>query len=321
MKINLSNFRPFVLLILFTLYLGLRIEAQTPVAKPAEKVISGGIVNGKAKLLPKPVYPESARIARIAGEVKIEVLIDETGKVITAKAVDGVDNAALRQASEAAALLAEFSPTRLSGKPVKVRGVITYNFVAPEKVPSMEEKVRYLTLSTFLTTTKYFANNSDDLRRSFEGEDYFADIIEDVPEFAAELREVRKFHELTPEKRIQAIDSALSAIRAKLGESDKWQLDIGAPLGDLFGPMFLLTETGADPSALKNLDETKIKEHLAKIAILSKNPPSVFPKEIANNFLAVGELSERENLMSDENFEELFRRIQALVETISPDEN
>jgi len=37
----------------------------------------------------------------------------------------------LRAAAVAAARGARFSPTKLSGQPVKVSGVITYNFVAP----------------------------------------------------------------------------------------------------------------------------------------------------------------------------------------------
>ena len=63
---------------------------------------------------------------RMAGVVVVEVVLDETGKVISASATSGP--AALRDAAVQAALRARFSPTKLSGQPVKVSGVINYKF-------------------------------------------------------------------------------------------------------------------------------------------------------------------------------------------------
>lgn len=110
-----------------------RIEVDTPppppdppVHKPAP-VQSKGVVNGLAISLPKPSYPATAKIARIGGPVNVQVLIDETGKVVSAKAVAG--NPLLMAAAVQAAFNARFSPTRLGDQPVKVSGVITYNFV------------------------------------------------------------------------------------------------------------------------------------------------------------------------------------------------
>ena len=90
------------------------------------KPISGGILNGKAINLPTPTYPEAAKRARIGGMVEVEVVIDINGKVISAKAVRGPG--LLQTSAEMAARLARFTPTLLSGQPVKVAGVITYNF-------------------------------------------------------------------------------------------------------------------------------------------------------------------------------------------------
>ena len=101
-------------------------EAIKRAPKPLLKPVSGGVLNGKAVSLPKPVYPLSAKNARASGLVTVEVVIDETGKVISAKAVDG--NTLLRQAAVQAAQGARFSPTLLSGQPVKVSGQINYNF-------------------------------------------------------------------------------------------------------------------------------------------------------------------------------------------------
>jgi TonB family protein len=105
-------------------------DAEAPAAPPVRtgplKPISGGILNGKALSLPAPTYPVMAKQARAAGIVEVEVVIDITGKVISAKAVKGP--ALLLQAAEQAAKQARFTPTLLSGQPVKITGTINYSF-------------------------------------------------------------------------------------------------------------------------------------------------------------------------------------------------
>ena len=97
-----------------------------PVMRGPLKPISGGILNGKALNLPAPAYPDAAKRMRLTGTVEVEVVIDINGKVISAKAVKGPSF--LAAAAEQAARLAKFTPTLLSGQPVKVSGIITYNF-------------------------------------------------------------------------------------------------------------------------------------------------------------------------------------------------
>ena len=97
-----------------------------PAVRAPVKPISGGVLNGKAVKLPPPVYPLHARHARVTGTVTVEVVIDVTGKVISATATGGPE--LLHKAAEQAAMQARFSPTTLSGQPVKISGVIHYNF-------------------------------------------------------------------------------------------------------------------------------------------------------------------------------------------------
>ncbi|HEV3468373.1 MAG TPA: TonB family protein [Pyrinomonadaceae bacterium] len=101
-------------------------QPARPVTRGPLKPVSGGILNGKALSLPAPSYPEVAKRSRAAGTVEVEVVIDLSGKVISAKAVKGP--MMLQNAAEEAARRAKFSPTLLSGQPVRVSGVITYNF-------------------------------------------------------------------------------------------------------------------------------------------------------------------------------------------------
>jgi protein TonB len=98
----------------------------TPAPKPRAP-ISGGVLNGKAISKPQPAYPPIAKAARASGTVTVQVTVDEEGRVISARAAGG--HPLLQQAAVAAARQARFSPTLLSGQPVKVNGVITYNFV------------------------------------------------------------------------------------------------------------------------------------------------------------------------------------------------
>ncbi|MDX6288798.1 MAG: periplasmic protein TonB, partial [Blastocatellia bacterium] len=101
-------------------------EASTELAPRAQ--ISGGVLNGKAVSLPQPEFPAIARSARASGEVTVQVTVDETGNVIAAHAVSG--HPLLQAAAVRAARQASFSATRLNGEPVKVSGVLVYNFVA-----------------------------------------------------------------------------------------------------------------------------------------------------------------------------------------------
>ncbi len=94
---------------------------------PNAKLVQGGIVNGKALRLPKPSYPHAARNERAGGPVQVQVLIGEDGDIISASAISG--HKLLRDESVETACRAKFSVTKLEGRPVKVSGVITYNFI------------------------------------------------------------------------------------------------------------------------------------------------------------------------------------------------
>ena len=112
----------------------LRVEAPvlTAVATGTELTendkIEGGVLNGKALALPQPAYPRLARAAHVSGTVMVQVLIDEQGNVSAAHAVDG--HPLLQSVCVAAAREAKFSPTLLEGEPVRVTGVIQYNFIS-----------------------------------------------------------------------------------------------------------------------------------------------------------------------------------------------
>ena len=81
---------------------------------------------GKALNLVKPEYPTLAKAVRAKGTVRVKITIDEDGNPIDALALDG--SPFLQAASVKAAKQSKFFPTLLKGKPVKVTGIIVFNF-------------------------------------------------------------------------------------------------------------------------------------------------------------------------------------------------
>jgi protein TonB len=93
---------------------------------PKKITISGGVLQGKAIKRFQPPYPPIARAARASGAVQIQVTISEDGRVIEASVISG--HPLLRDAALQAAKQWVFQPTELTGIPVKVQGVLTFNF-------------------------------------------------------------------------------------------------------------------------------------------------------------------------------------------------
>jgi len=105
------------------------VSIASSAASGGTKAVEGGVINGKAVYKPQPEYPPAARASRAQGVVRVKVTVDETGKVIEAKVFDSVPHPLLASVSADAARLARFTPTLLSGTPVRVTGTITYRFV------------------------------------------------------------------------------------------------------------------------------------------------------------------------------------------------
>jgi TonB family protein len=98
-----------------------------PESEKLEQIATGGVLNGRAISKPPPRYPPEAKQSRAQGTVVVRVVVDEKGDVSSAVAVSG--HPTLQPAGVEAARKAKFEPTTMCGKPVKVSGVITYNFV------------------------------------------------------------------------------------------------------------------------------------------------------------------------------------------------
>lgn len=122
---QMKNGKPRAAELLVTFALGA--DYSDALAERTAQLIDGGVVNGKALTLPRPEYPATARSKRVSGAASVRVIIDTQGKVVSAGVVQGHE--LLQDAAREAACRAKFAPTTLDGIPVRVKGVITYNFV------------------------------------------------------------------------------------------------------------------------------------------------------------------------------------------------
>ncbi|HYP49632.1 MAG TPA: energy transducer TonB, partial [Pyrinomonadaceae bacterium] len=192
------------------------VSAQENRALP--KTISGGVLNSKATNLVKPVYPAAAKAVNAEGAVNVQITIDENGDVSEAAAVSG--HPLLRSAAVDAAKASKFSPTLLSGQPVKVTGVVVYNFVAGD---SNHKSQIYMLLGTMLRALQT------------ENSDLESDRILSVlsKEMRAELTDERAKLSALPkdegEKR-QVMRNLTSSLKTKLSGSDAWHFELGENL-------------------------------------------------------------------------------------------
>jgi periplasmic protein TonB len=94
---------------------------------PAAPIVIGGDVK-PAQLLKSvpPVYPQMARTQRVAGSVRIDALIDATGKVTTMKVLSGP--VLLHQAAMDAVRQWKYQPAQLDGNPTSMHLTVTVQF-------------------------------------------------------------------------------------------------------------------------------------------------------------------------------------------------
>jgi TonB family protein len=129
--------------------------AETSAETPKKLNVSGGVLQGNAIKRVQPPYPPIAKAARASGPVQVQITISETGEVIEAIVISG--HPLLRDAALQAARQWLFKPTELSGAPVKVQGILTFNFTLDDEEPSQAPVSRSAASST--TKTEQLGKN------------------------------------------------------------------------------------------------------------------------------------------------------------------
>ena len=95
--------------------------SPTPRPPTPNRNLNGGVLNGMAVSLPRPIYPPMAKQIGASGEVRVQVAVDGNGNVISARAVTG--HPLLRSAAENAA-----RQSRMRSEAANSTGQIVYNF-------------------------------------------------------------------------------------------------------------------------------------------------------------------------------------------------
>jgi len=111
------------------------LEAIQQQFAPGDPPASFAILNAKALSMPRPEYPMGVLGPRASGTISVFVEVDEQGNVSRVTDVcQGPPD--LTAATMKAVRKARFSPTIVSGQPVKVAGFVQYNFVVqPNRLP------------------------------------------------------------------------------------------------------------------------------------------------------------------------------------------
>jgi TonB family protein len=302
---------------------------KTP-AKPtsAIKVVKVGetepkpnaLTSGKALSLPKPIYTEEARKLKLAGSVNVEVFIDESGNIISAKAVSGTENLSLRKAAEDAARQAKFSPTLLYGKPVKVKGTIIYNFVPKAEPKKYNEETKFLGLGVFLSLLHHSATNPVLFNDLFDFEDFKTEFPVEFGIFpesiAKDLEMMADIKKSTDKERLGTIDKVMSLIEPKMSESEQWQFRLGKDCGDLFG--LFSDAVGADGFDPNAFDESAAKLIILNIKDSIKTNPTGFSPNILQKFNAFLAESNKLDTKKPEAYIAFIDKLGSFFEMLDP---
>jgi protein TonB len=84
----------------------------------------------KPNSIPQPAYTDEAQAAAIEGKVRVQLTVDETGKVIDVKLIQGLGHG-LDEAALQAARRATFEPALRCGRPARATFTIAMRFKLP----------------------------------------------------------------------------------------------------------------------------------------------------------------------------------------------
>lgn len=102
-------------------------QTPRPSASPTQTNVNVGVMNSRAVNLPKPAYPQAAKDANASGQVTVQIAVDESGNVLSARAVSG--HPLLRASAENAARQSRFNPVKVDNQAIRANGLLVYNFI------------------------------------------------------------------------------------------------------------------------------------------------------------------------------------------------
>jgi len=131
-------------------------------------VVELGDISVRATSLVKPEYTSEAKKAGVTGAISVQFLVDETGQVVSAKALNELGGGLTEQVLTAARQT-KFNPVSVGGRPAKFSGTIKYNFTnpGPTTSPLLTEAEGYRkkgdcdrAIASYSTVIRSFGNSS-----------------------------------------------------------------------------------------------------------------------------------------------------------------
>lgn len=291
------------------------VAAQTPTTSRI-KTVSAGVVNSKAVTLAKPSYPQAAQAVKASGEVKVQVVIDESGNVTSAEAISG--HPLLRQASEKAALQSKFTPTYLSGQAVKVTGVIIYNFTpSPQELILEEEQNVVWVLGMMLSFLQSADSNLiAEIGDEAELKKILADAARDIPaEIVAEKPLFDKLAKSEGEERRIVAAELNRSIKKYFTRAELWQYEVGENLGVITVEM--VKHIKNVPVDNRKPDETLLRANLQRIKdLLLSAPPEISPA-LVKKLKVIAAFADSKTLTTLETLRQLYEAIDPLFASFS----
>jgi len=98
-------------------------------ASPADDACEDPPTKPRPVNVPQPAFTEAARAAGVEGKVRVELTVDETGRVVDVRVLQGLGYG-LDEAALAAARSATFEPALRCGKPSRATFTISMRFTA-----------------------------------------------------------------------------------------------------------------------------------------------------------------------------------------------
>lgn len=299
-----------ILFISFFFLLSNTVSAQKDV-----KQITKGVINGAAVTLVKPAYPAAAQAIKASGEVKIQVTIDEEGNIISAQTISG--HPLLRQAAEQAAWQSKFKPTTLEGRPVKVTGIIVYNFVVePPPVNELEKDNNIFALGFFLS----FLSEADSEILKEMGDEQELDLIvkdmkNDIPEelsFDKEL--LTKLADGKGSERQQAAAELNNSFKKHFSVSGLREFEVGQAMGVIIVQVYkkVLFLSGKNFQS----NDAILRENLSKLNNTVNSGSLKITPSILNQLKEVGKFADSTDLNSTENLQKLFLAITPIFDSL-----
>lgn len=233
------------------------------------KVISGGVINGRATNLVKPVYPPAARAVRASGAVNVQVTVDENGDVIIANAVSG--HPLLRAAAVTAAKQSKFKPTYLSGQAVKITGVIVYNFNDAPQFLTEQQMFAPFGIPLALTSMK-ITDLDAETRRTFNT------LADEVPSEYTETAELlRKMaNARSKAERNRLIDELVDGFVTEFEGTNLWLAELGQAWGNAVASSEAITKRNSSANRMKFTEQVETMNRL-----LATPPADVSPQWVS----------------------------------------